>query len=264
MPGVKRLAVIACQVYSRELSYAVSQSECPCTVVWLPQGLHNTPEKLRACLQEQIDRIERRQKEERCFDAIVLSYGLCGGGVCGVSARTLPLVVPRCDDCIGVLLGTQKRYRAYFDSREGIYWYSPGWVDFADVPCEAYYRERHRQYCKLYGEDNADYLIECENSWMSRYQNALFIRPQIPGEWGRYRGFTREAASRFGWRYEELSGDGRLLRMLLSGQWPGEEILVCPPGRKIGLRPGTAELTHVAADKEDAEGLPALSLNSMG
>ena len=61
-------------------------------------------------------------------------------------SSTLPLAVPRCDDCIGVLLGAKKRYRAYFDSREGIYWYSPGWIDFGDVPCEEYYQRRYEHY----------------------------------------------------------------------------------------------------------------------
>lgn len=263
MQELKRLAVISCQVYSRELSAALAESSCPCTVVWLPQGLHNTPQQLRERLQEEIDRLEERQARDGCFDAIVLGYSLCGGGVCGVTARTLPLVIPRCDDCIGVLLGSQKRYREYFDSREGIYWYSPGWVDFVEVPCKGYYDKLFEHYCELYGEDNAGYLIECENSWMSRYQNALFICPEIPGHWGRYRDFTRRAAEHFNWRYEELQGSGRMLRTMLSGEWPKDEFLVCPPGRKIGLRPGTAELTHLAADEAEGE-LPAMALNNMG
>ena len=33
---------------------------------------------------------------------------------------------------------------------------------------------------------------------MSRYQNALFLQPDIPGDWERYRIFTRQAAERFG------------------------------------------------------------------
>ncbi|WP_195282933.1 DUF1638 domain-containing protein [Harryflintia acetispora] len=262
-PPVLRLAVIACQVYSRELSFALSQSPCPCTVTWLPQGLHNTPDQLRRRLQEQIGLLEAQQKERERFDAIVLTYGLCGGGVCGLVSSTLPLAVPRCDDCIGVLLGAKKRYRAYFDSREGIYWYSPGWIDFGDVPCEEYYQRRYEHYRALYGEDNAAYLVECEDGWMSRYQNALFLQPDIPGDWERYRIFACQAAERFGWNYEAVPGSSRLLELLLSGRWPEDEVFVCPPGQKIALVPGTTELTSVAPDDSLGMTGPVISLNSM-
>ena len=107
-----RLAAIACRVFTRELSAAVAKCAHPVEVSWLPQGLHDTPDLLRARINATIDAIERVDAEapaRRRLDAIVLCYGLCGGGLDGVRAGRLPLVVPRADDCIGILLGSQKR-----------------------------------------------------------------------------------------------------------------------------------------------------------
>ena len=96
------------------------------------QGLHNTPEALRNELQKEIDAIDLDQDihtgtEDSCgpIDAILLAYGLCSNGVCGLSSKKYPLVVPRAHDCNTLFLGSKERYREYFDTYSGIYWYTP-------------------------------------------------------------------------------------------------------------------------------------------
>ena len=158
-----RLAAIACRVFTRELSAAVAKCAHPVEVSWLPQGLHDTPDLLRARINGTIDAIERADAEapaRRRLDAIVLCYGLCGGGLDGVRAGRLPLVVPRADDCIGILLGSQKRYLDYLAARAGIYWYTPGWIEYADTPSRVYYDAKLRDYTARFGAENAQWLLE--------------------------------------------------------------------------------------------------------
>ena len=109
-----RIALIGCMVMNREISHLVSKS---CNVVrtwWLRQGLHDTPDMLQTELQRMVDEIEEenlRLRKSMRFEAITLAYGLCSNGVIGLKSRSLPLIVPRCDDCISLFLGSAERYR---------------------------------------------------------------------------------------------------------------------------------------------------------
>lgn len=118
-----RIAVIACRVFTRELSYYVSQSPHTVEVFWLPQGLHDTPDRLRRMIADTLGEIDR-QREERLLkyspDAIALAYGLCSNGVVGLESRDVPLIVPRTDDCIAQFLGSQRRYLALFAATQGL------------------------------------------------------------------------------------------------------------------------------------------------
>mgnify|MGYP001304133130 CR=1 FL=1 len=233
------LAVIACHVLNRELSLACAESPNVTRVFWLEQGLHNTPELLRQRIQNCIGEIDRYQEYTRrhysahkLFDAVVLGYGLCSNGVVGVQAGSLPLTVPRCDDCIALFLGSQQRYLQEFGSRDGIYWYNPGWIETGSTPSAEYYAEKLERYRRQYGEDNARYLMEAENGWISEYQNCVYIRsPRFPHP--DYEEYTRRAAQQYGWQYHCLEGDDNLLRHLVNGPWPDDLFLTCQPGERI-------------------------------
>ena len=58
-----------------------------------PQGLHDTPEKLRALIADAIDGLYR-QREQRMLkhfpDVIVLGYGLCSNGCLLYTSRRRP------------------------------------------------------------------------------------------------------------------------------------------------------------------------------
>ena len=122
-----RIAISGCMVMNREISHLVADSRHVVRVWWLRQGLHDTPDILRTELQLAIDAIERENEklpENLRFEAVVLAYGLCSNGVIGLRSRSLPVVVPRCDDCISLFLGSADRYRALFQKLPGVYWYN--------------------------------------------------------------------------------------------------------------------------------------------
>ena len=119
-----RIAIIGCMVMNREISRLVSESRNTVRVWWLRQGLHDTPDILRTELQRALDEIERENSllpENLRFEAVVLAYGLCSNGVLGLRSRSLPVVVPRCDDCISLFLGSADRYRQLFHDLPGVY-----------------------------------------------------------------------------------------------------------------------------------------------
>jgi len=174
-----RLAVISCAIFTRMLCRAVTDCSNSCRLFFLEQGLHNTPALLREQIQLCIDEVQVHNysgSNAHRFDAIVLAYGLCSNGVCGVHARDIPLIIPRTDDCIGIFLGSQTRYLDYFHKIGGVYWFNRAWYEQAALPSKHQLDALFEQYRIQYGEDSAHYLIETELDSLRRYQNAVFIR----------------------------------------------------------------------------------------
>jgi hypothetical protein len=226
--GRKRLCVIACHVLWRELCHYGSLSPNICDMRFLEQGLHNTPAELRRRVQQEVD------SAPPDADAIVFGYGLCSNGIEGVVARDTPIVVVRAHDCITFLLGSRERYREYFDQNPGTYWYSPGWIDTSTQPGKDRFEQTRRHYVETYGEENADYLMQAEQAWMTNYNNAAYVDLGF-GASGEYQQYTRECAEWLGWNCDVLEGDAGLVRALLEGDWDEERFLLVPPGHRIAL-----------------------------
>jgi hypothetical protein len=233
-----KLKVIACDVMNREISYLSSQSSCFIDVTFLHQGLHNTPEKLRDKLQEEVDKANQGFSYNYCntapdYDYIILGYGLCSNGVTGIVSEKIPMLVPRAHDCITMLLGSKEKYTECFNSNPGTYWFSTGWIERGWQPSELKYNSLYKEYVQKYGEDNAEFLMDMEQSWMKDYKNAAFIPWDCLPVQEHYRKFTMESAAYLHWNYLEIPGNSLLLKKLLNAQFDDSEVLVVPPGKKI-------------------------------
>ena len=228
-----RLAIAACRVFNRELSYEISRAENSADIYWLRQGLHRTPELLKSELQRVIDEIDvTHENDPESYDAVILLYGLCSNSIIGLSSKRLPIIVPRCDDCIAVFLGSQAKYLEIFKQNKGTYWFNQGWYENGHLPGEERFCKLHREYTDKYGEDNADYLIETEKETLLRYSDCACIRSPVYNAPGFY-DFSKKAALFFHWRYSEYEGDNRIIRRLLSGDWGTDEFIVCQKGESI-------------------------------
>ena len=252
--GTMRTAFIGCMVMNREISHLVSESQNPIRTWWLRQGLHDTPDILRHELQRIIDEIERENemlRENQRFEVICLGYGLCSNGVVGLRPRSLPLVIPRCDDCISLFLGSADRYRKLFAEHKGIYWYNPGWIEQAFTPSTENYRVQRAQYAELYGEENADFLMESTNSWMHGYESCGYITCPLR-RYPKYEAYTKQAAQDFGWTYFEEPGEMGYFEALLHGPWDEERFLVCHPGERVQADYSNKKICAVKIDETEA------------
>ncbi len=212
--------LIACEVFRDEFE-AVSPPELIRT--YLPQGLHRTPGKMPAAVQEVVDGLPADT------DVVILGYGLCSNGVVGVSSRTAPIIMPKVHDCIAVLLGSVERYEAEMEACAGTYYITPGWAKYGTTSLSAYKTE----YLPKYGEEDARYIAE---ECLKHYTRIAFI-DHGAGDVALGRAHAREFAETFGKRYEEIPGDLDYLRRLVSGPWDGNDFLTIPPGSAIEQAP---------------------------
>ncbi len=224
------VAVICCSVLGREIEHFAAGRDHIVHREVLEYGLHSEPDELRRTVQQTVDRVEQTTGAE----VIVLGYGLCSRGTEGVSSQRCRLVIPRAHDCITLLLGSKERYAQYVAEHPGTYWYSPGW-NAEHIPPG---RERHahlfRQYVEKYGEDNARYLMEMEQQWMTTYNRATYVDLTV-GVTDEDVQYTRDCAEWLGWDYDRQRGDSGLIQALLNGPWPEDRFLVLQPGQTMRL-----------------------------
>jgi len=224
-----RLKFVVCSVLKREAYYCAAVSNNIVEVCLMKQGLHNEPDKLRAALMDVLTQTQDVQGNR--FDAIIMGYGLCSNGIVGLKSD-IPVIIPRAHDCVTLLLGSKERYKEYFDSHRGIYWYSSGWIECSPMPGRERVENTRKEYVEKYGEDNADFLMEMEQNWMKEYQWAAFVEwPQLPSEY--YRNFTKQCAEYMKWNYDELEGSPSLVQRLIDGNWDEKDFLILNPGQSI-------------------------------
>ncbi len=226
---IQRFKLIVCRVLQKEAYFCAAKTENIIDIELTGQGLHEQPEKLCQGLQDLI--AETDDPEGRPYDAILLGYGLCSNAIIGLAA-TIPLVVPRGHDCVTLLLGSKEKYKEYFDSHRGVYWYSPGWIQGGHMPGKQRYEKMLEEYRQKFGPEKAKYLMEADQSWIKEYSRATYIDWNLPGgEY--YRQYTKDAAEFTGWEYDEIKGDPRLLQDLVDGNWNQNDFLTVAPGKKI-------------------------------
>ncbi len=212
--------LIACEVFRDEFE-AVS----PPHVVrsYLPQGLHRTPGKMPAAIQEAIDLASSRA------DVVLLGYGLCSNGVVGVVARSVPIVLPRVHDCIALLLGSRERYEAEVGACAGTYYITPGWVRYGKT-CLSSYKD---EYLPKYGEEDARYVAQ---ELLKNYKRVAFV-DHGAGDGAVGRAHAREMAEFFGLEYAAVPGSLDYLRRLACGPWDEVDFVHVSAGHAVSAEP---------------------------
>lgn len=240
-----RLLLLGCGVLLRELSDAIVHSPHLVDAVYLPTGLHDTGTKLmRQGIQEAID-----AGEGKGYDAIVLGYALCGTGLAGVCARSVPVVIARAHDCIALLMGSREKYKEYFNSNPGTYYRSIGWVERADQLTEQVagigLDANLQALIDKYGEDAGRFLYEEMSGYKKNYSRLTFIRTGLEVD-DSFRQRAQAEAEEKGWKFEEFDGSTSIFHRLLAGDW-NDDFLIVQPGQQIVS--SNNDLILIAGDK---------------
>jgi hypothetical protein len=227
-----RLKLLACKVLQREISLLVAQCAYFVDVTFIRQDLHNTPNLLNIALQDEIDKLDKGGDLYSCpepFDAILLGYGLCSNAISGLKSARHKLVIPKAHDCITFLLGSREAYNQHFHDNPGTYWYSTGWVENTKSPSKKRLEEISKEYLEIYGEENAQYLMEMEHNWVKDYNTAGFINwSEIKSDNARF--FTKDCAQSLQWDYKQYEGRTGYLDDFLNARWDPNYFLILQPG----------------------------------
>ena len=230
------LKVMACEIAFRELSFCAARSKNTVDIEFLTQGLHDNPQ---ICLEELQERIDHIPMEK--YHAVLLGYGLCNNSLVGITARDLPVVIPRAHDCITLLMGSKERYKDSFIEQPGTYYYTAGWLEHRERKGERVERTQssglgpQRSYEELveqYGEDNARYIVETMGKWQANYTRGLFIDFEFAQHLD-CEAQVRKICEERGWKFDRMEGDLSLLQRLLDGQWDSSDFLVIEPGQRV-------------------------------
>jgi hypothetical protein len=232
-----RLQLISCEIFFREMCAAVARSPHQIDVSFLPKGLHDIGAgPMLKRLQDVVDQVDSTR-----YDAVLLGYALCGMGIAGLVARSLPIVIPRAHDCITLYLGSKERYIEYFNSHPGVYFQTTGWMErgagidpSGQLPTQhlAGLTSTYQELVEKYGEDNAKFLFEELGDLTRNYGQFTFIEMGVEPD-DRFERKAREEAAKRGWKFEKISGDMSLVRRFTDGEWNEEDFLVLQPGQRV-------------------------------
>ncbi len=210
--------IIACSVLKLEFERIIGDR--PIELRLLEQGLHSTPKIMPEKIAAEVAGAEARQPE-----SIVLGYGLCSKGVVGVGGAATPLLIPRCHDCIALLLGSVRRYNEIFSKRPGTYYLSAGWVAENDDPLSCV----EVKYAPRLGEKKAMRAMSLE---LANYTHICYVDNGL-GDQERLKARAQENCRAFSKEYMEIKGSLEYLRKLVDGPVDEAEIITLPPGRQL-------------------------------
>ena len=100
------------------------------------------------------------------------------------------------------------------------------------MPGKERYELAVQHYREKYGDDNAEFLMEMEQAWITRYSNAAYVDLGL-SDTEELKAYTKECADFLGWGSDILAGDPRLLIDFLEGNWNNEDFLVVEPGQMV-------------------------------
>jgi hypothetical protein len=229
MTAGANLKVIACPSLRPELDRLVIGA----SVHYLAMGLHErSAEALRNALQAAVD------AAGEC-DAVAIGYGLCNRGIIGLEAHTVPLVIPRAHDCVGLLLGSSQRYLEEIDREPGTFFQNAGLLTARregqeDLTFGPSSNANYERLAARYGDEAARYLVEQLDGFTQHYKRLAYIATSIDGA-ATFEDEARAIAAAKGLAYQRLNGDTGWLERLVRGDWPEEEFLIVQPGQRVVL-----------------------------
>jgi len=199
-----KTAVIACRTLEKELLAAMKHTGCTYDILWLPAGEHNIPQRRREQIQQALD-------DCKDCDTILLAMSLCGGAASDLAASGPQTVIPRCDDCITVLLGSEEQRKTYLAT----YFLTEGWLAGKDSIWAEYRRAEEK-----YGKDKAKRIFSV---LLANYNTLAFVDTgcaDISEE-------VQTIAAALALEYRRIPGTCAYLETLLTGPWD-DRFLVIP------------------------------------
>jgi hypothetical protein len=205
--------IITCRTVQAEVDKAIEQTGTRFPVMYLESALHNEPDKLKLVLQEALHRMAN-------VDQVLLVMGYCGNAILGLKPEGFRLVVPRADDCITMLLGSQQR-RAEVQRNMPTYFFTSGWLSCWEKMDKTVFEEYERT-LKRYGKVKADKILQITFKHYKRVgliDTGAFPLDELMPKAQEYADFLKL-------KCEIIPGTMDYLKKFLTGPWDDDFIII--------------------------------------
>ncbi len=227
---------LGCEIIYREACKLAAVSPLRIDVEFQKKGLHDLKrEEMQKRLQAAIDAVP----ESEGYKAILLGYARCNDGLVGLTARSIPLIIPKAHDCITFFFGGRAAYQAYFDGHPGTYYHTTGWIERnnPDIPGSQGVMQQlgldatYEEMVEKYGKENADFILATLGDGLKNYTGICYLQMGTTNEEPFIEVSQKQAQER-NWAFELRQGDWTLLEKLFFGKWD-DDFLIIPPGHHI-------------------------------
>jgi Protein of unknown function (DUF1638) len=217
------LKLIACPAVLGELADGATDGvDCH----ELEAQLHVSPERLKEALRAAVSDADKPGA------TIVLGCGLCSNSVLGLKTEHATLVVPRVDDCVAMLLGSNEAFSAEAEKERGSYYVARAYLEECDT-----IMSEHEKLVEKRGRERAERMMRL----LLKHYTRIVLVDTGRYDLAPYRARVEEFAGTFDLAVEEAPGTTRILDALVSEDW-GEDFVVAPPGHELTLRDFRPEL----------------------
>ena len=208
--------MLACTALRREITAVMEEEDLHYPVFYLPDELHLKPEKLKAYLCDFIPRLVG-------VDYLLLPLGRCGNGTLGVPSGNTTIVLPKSEDCISLLLSTERLSDVIRDKYS--LFYTDSWLEYPSSITSDYSRMIEKR-----GKERAASLMK------SLYKNYKQFAYLDTGHGDREAGLEKMSAlaEAAGVELSEARAPFGVLRKMLTLHFDDDFMLI-PPGRNVAF-----------------------------
>ncbi len=204
--------VMCCNTLEDELKLAYNTLGIDYPVIWLEAGLHNTPEVLRAKINEELKKLSG-------IERVLMVLGHCGGATVGIESGDFEVIMPKADDCLSILLGSMKR-RLDTSREAATYFLTDGWMRYTNNLLADFEKDSVK-----FGRAKA---IRIYKLMLKHYKRFGFIDTKTYDiEKAKCR--AKDLSENLEINMDTLPGDDSWLHRLLKGPWSEQEFLILPP-----------------------------------
>jgi len=210
----KHYMMLACPTLRSEITAFMKEDGLNYPVFYIPDELHLVPEKLKEYLCDFIPRLVN-------VDYLLLPMGRCGDGTVGVPSCNTTLVLPRCDDCISLLLSDKSL--SDVKRPEYSYFFTDSWLDLKHAFLSEYDYTLNK-----YGQETGDSIMK---AIYHSYRYFMYV----DSGFGNYESAsTRVAqlAKAVDMEVKKLDASCGVLRKMLRLDFD-EDFLIVPPGQEV-------------------------------
>lgn len=208
-----KTAILACKTLEAELEKSIDECRSPYPVIWLDAGDHNVPHRRREAIRKALEELDG-------YDTVIMAMSFCGGALEGIESGDKTLILPCCDDCLTLLLGSSEMRKQCAD----LYLLSEGWMkgkksilaEFDHCLC-TYGKERTR---RIFGE-------------MFRHYRGIGLIIQQAEPAPEVQKKAEDFSRQLGLPLIKIPGRYEYFRSLLEGPWEDDRFLIVKPGTCI-------------------------------